>query len=72
MTGGLPADRVAALLGASGYRTVASPLQIAGLTFEVAGAFVGTDHSADLVVIGDMAVNAERSVVQQVEDRARA
>lgn len=41
MTGGLPADRVAALLGASGYRTVASPLQIAGLTFEVAGAFVG-------------------------------
>lgn len=72
MTGGLPADRVAALLGASGYRTVASPLQIAGLTFEVAGAFVGTDHSADLVVIGDMAVNAERSVVQQVEGIARA
>lgn len=72
MTAGLPADRVAALLVANGYRTIASPLQIAGLAFDVAGAFVGADHSADLVVIGDMAVEGERKVVQQVEGIARA
>lgn len=72
MTAGLPADRVATLLVANGYRTVASPLQIAGLAFEVAGAFVGVDHSADLVVIGDMAADGERKVIQQIEGIARA
>lgn len=72
MTAGLPADRVTTILVANGYRTVASPLQIAGLAFEVAGAFVGIDHSADLVIIGDMAADGERKVVQQVEGIARA
>jgi hypothetical protein len=60
------------LLVANGYRAISSPLQIAGLTFDVAGAFVGVDHSADLVVIGDMAADGERKVVQQVEGIARA
>lgn len=72
MTVGLPADRVGALLVTNGYREIAAPLQIAGLTFDVAGAFVGMDHSADLVVIGDMAADGERKVVQQVEGIARA
>ena len=72
MTGGLPADRVSTLLVTNGYRAVASPLQIAGLSFEVAGAFVGADRAADLVVIGDMAADGERKVVQQVEGIARA
>lgn len=72
MTVGLPPDRVAALLVANGYRTIPLPLQIAGLTFDVAGAFIGVDHSADLVVIGDMAADGERKVVQQVEGIGRA
>lgn len=72
MTAGLPADRVATMLVTNGYRTVASPLEIAGLAFEVAGAFVGVDHSADLVIIGDMAADGERKVVQQIEGIARA
>ena len=72
MTVGLPADRVESLLVANGYRAISSPLQIAGLTFDLAGAFVGMDHSADLVVIGDMAADGERKVVQQVEGIARA
>ncbi|MDE1918781.1 MAG: hypothetical protein KGJ57_19810 [Sphingomonadales bacterium] len=60
------------MLVTNGYRTVASPLEIAGLAFEVAGAFVGVDHSADLVIIGDMAADGERKVVQQIEGIARA
>lgn len=69
---GLPAERVAALLVGAGYRKIDMPLQVAGLTFDIAGAFVGVGHSADLVLIGDMAADGERKVVQQVEGVARA
>ncbi|WP_284209593.1 hypothetical protein [Methylorubrum aminovorans] len=46
--------------------------QVAGLAFEVAGAFVGVGHVADLVVVGDMATDGERKVAQQIEGIARA
>ncbi|WP_267396528.1 MULTISPECIES: hypothetical protein [unclassified Sphingomonas] len=72
MTSALPAERVAHLLLTAGYRRLAEPLQVAGLAFSVAGAFVGGDRSADLVVIGDMATSGERGVVQQIEGIARA
>lgn len=72
MTMGLPAERVAALLVEAGYRRIDLPLEMAGLTFDIAGAFVGVGHSADLVLIGDMAADGERKVVQQVEGIARA
>jgi len=72
MSLGMPADRVAALLVGAGYRRLDMPLLVAGLTFDVAGAFVGVGHSADLVLIGDMAADGERQVVQQVEGIARA
>jgi hypothetical protein len=72
MSLGMPADRVAALLVGAGYRRLDMPLLVAGLTFDVAGAFVGVGHSADLVVIGDMAADGERKVVQQIEGIARA
>lgn len=72
MTAAVPTERVAEILLNAGYRRVASPLEIAGLTFDVAGAFVGGAHSADLVVIGDMATDGERKVVQQIDGIARA
>lgn len=72
MTAVVPAERVAEVLLSAGYRRVASPLEIAGLTFDIAGAFVGGAHSADLVVIGDMAADGERKVVQQIDGIARA
>lgn len=72
MTSALPAERVAHLLLTAGYRRLAEPLQVAGLAFSVAGAFVGGDRSADLVVIGDMATSSERGVIQQIEGIARA
>lgn len=72
MTAGAPVERVAEILVRAGYRWIASPLNVAGLEFDVAGAFVGVGHSADLVVVGDMAVDGERKVVQQIEGIARA
>jgi hypothetical protein len=71
MTAATPSERVADILVNSGYRRISAPLQVAGLTFDVAAAFVGVGHSAD-VVIGDMAADGERKVLQQVEGIARA
>jgi hypothetical protein len=72
MTASMPAERVAEILVRAGYRQIASPLHVAGLEFDIAGAFVGVGHSADLVVVGDMAAEGERKVVQQIEGIARA
>lgn len=72
MTAAIPAERVAAVLKDAGYRRLDAPLEIAGLVFDVAGAFVGVGHSADLVIVGDMAANGEKKVVQQIEGIARA
>ena len=73
MTVAMPTERVAEILVRAGYRRLASPLQVAGLEFDVAGAFVGVGRSADLVVVGDMAADGgERKVVQQIEGIARA
>tara|TARA_R110000787_G_scaffold8398_9_gene28080 strand:+ start:45844 stop:46413 length:570 start_codon:yes stop_codon:yes gene_type:complete len=71
VTAVVPAERVADVLVSAGYRRIGTPLQIAGLTFDVAGAFTGVDHSADLVIIGDMA-DGERKVLLQVDGIARA
>ena len=68
----VPAERVADVLLKAGYRRLALPLQVAGLAFDVAGAFVGVGHVADLVVVGDMATDGERKVSQQIEGIARA
>jgi hypothetical protein len=72
MTAAVPAERVAEILLGAGYRRIEPPLQVSGLIFDVAGAFVGVGHSADLVVIGDMAADGERKVVQQIDGIARA
>lgn len=67
-----PAERVAELLTGRGYRRLAQPLQVAGLSFDVAGAFVGLESAADLVVMVDTATQGERKALQQVEGIARA
>lgn len=72
MTAVGPAERVATLLDDAGYRRMPQPLHVAGLDFDVAAAFVGVGHSADLVIIGDMAAHGERKVLQQIEGIARA
>src|SRR3546814_5059401 len=55
-----PTERVADLLLAAKYKRMPLPLQVAGLDFDVAGAFVAVGHFAALVVIGDMAAQGER------------
>lgn len=72
MTNGMPTDRVAETLVGVGYERLALPLRVAGLEFDVAGGFVGADHSADLVVIADIAADGESKVLQQIEGIARA
>ena len=72
MTAGMPAERVAEILLRAGYRRIDPPLRIAGIEFDIAAAFVGVGHSADLVVVADMAAHGERKVVQQIEGIARA
>lgn len=67
-----PTERVADLLLAAKYKRMPLPLRVAGLDFDVAGAFVAVGRFADLVVIGDMAAQGERKVLQQVEGIARA
>lgn len=72
MIAAVPAERVAEILVGAGYRRMDLPLRVSGLDFDVAGAFIGGVHSADLVVIGDMAAHGERKVLQQIEGIARA
>lgn len=72
MTAAIPTERVADILIRAGYRRIALPLQVAGLTFDVAAAFMGVGHSSDLVIIGDMATDGERKVLQQIDGIARA
>lgn len=72
MTAAVPAERVAEILLDAGYRRLPSPLEIAGLSFELAAAFVGVEDSADLVVIGDTATDGQQKVGQQIEGVARA
>jgi hypothetical protein len=69
---GMPTDRIAQTLVGAGYDRLASPLRVATLEFDVASAFVGAGHSADLVVVVDMAAHGEQKVLQQIEGIARA
>jgi hypothetical protein len=63
MTSVIPSERVADLLLANRYRRLSQPLKIAGLDFDVAGAFVGQDGSADLVVVADTANPVDRETL---------
>ncbi|UQS66946.1 hypothetical protein M5D98_11720 [Mesorhizobium opportunistum] len=63
---------MAELLTGRRYRRLSQPLQVAGLTFDVAGAFVGLETAADLVVMVDTATQGERKALQQIEGIARA
>lgn len=71
MTANTPAERVAEVLIGAGYRRIPAPLEMAGLQFDVAGAFLGGPKSSDLVIVGDT-VEGETKVVQQIDGIARA
>lgn len=72
MIASTPVDRVAEILTGAGYRRVATPLEIAGLKFELPAAFVGSSPSPDLIVVADTAFDDERRILKKTEGIARA
>ena len=72
MTASTPVDRVAEILAGAGYRRVATPLEIAGLKFELPAAFVGSSPSPDLILVADTAFDDERRILRKTEGIARA
>jgi hypothetical protein len=71
MTATTPVERVAAVLGAAGYRRLEMPLRIAGLDFDLAAGFLGDELSPDLVLVGDTAFDSEQRIQQKLEGVAR-
>ncbi len=72
MTASTPVDRVAEVLTGAGYRRVSTPLDIAGLQFDLPAAFVGTSPSPDLIVVADTAFDQEQRILRKIEGIARA
>jgi hypothetical protein len=72
MTASTPVDRVSEVLAGAGYRRVATPLEIAGLKFELPAAFVGTSPSPDLILVADTAFEDEVRILRKIEGIARA
>jgi hypothetical protein len=67
-----PVERVARALEKANFRRISAPLEIAGVTFDAAAAFVGKPPSPDLVVIGDTSVQTYRDLQRIVEGVGRA
>ncbi len=72
MTVTTPLERVARVLEAARFRRMPTPLEIAGIQIEVSGAFVGSEPSPDLVVVGDTVEQTPRRLQQTVEGVGRA
>ena len=72
MTASTPVERVAEILAGAGYRRVATPLEIAGLKFELPAVFVGSSPSPDLILVADTAFDDERRILRKTEGIARA
>lgn len=72
MTAPTPVDRVAEVLAGAGYRRVSTPLEIAGLQFDIPTAFVGVSPSPDLVLVADTAFDQEQRILKKIEGIARA
>lgn len=72
MTVGTPVERIGQMLEGAGYRRLASPLQIAGLSFDVRAAYVGTEPSPDLVLVADTAFDEQEHILRTIEGIGRA
>ncbi|MEH2487545.1 hypothetical protein [Bradyrhizobium sp. AZCC 2230] len=72
MTASTPVERVAEILASAGYRRVATPLNIAGLKFDLPTAFVGISPSPDLILVADTAFEDEHRILKKIESIARA
>ena len=67
-----PVDRIASVLTDAGYLRLPVPLEIAGLEFSLAAAFLGTSPSPDLILVEDIAYEEEGRILRKIEGIARA
>lgn len=67
-----PVEAVAEILIGAAFRRLPRPLQIAGVTIDVAGAFVGSDKSPDLVLVGDTVQTLPARLLSTIEGAGRA
>jgi hypothetical protein len=67
-----PVERVAQLLEAAHFQRRPTPLEIADLRIEMPAAFVGSDPSPDLVLVGDTVAQTSRHLQQAIEVVGRA
>ncbi len=67
-----PVDEIGQILEEGGYRRLSVPLRIAGLSFDLPAAFLGTIPSPDLILIADTAFESDERILSKVEGIARA
>lgn len=72
MTATTPVEKVAEVLSAANFRRVMTPLNLAGIQFDIPAAFVGTCTSSDLILLVDTVFDNEKRIQQKVEGVARA
>jgi hypothetical protein len=67
-----PVEKIAEVLVAANFRRISTPLSLAGITFDIPAAFVGTGMSADLILLVDTAFDTQQRIQQKIEGVARA
>jgi len=72
MTAVTPVDSIVRLLEQAGYKRLPTPLEIAGLKFDVSAALVGTGALPDLIIVADTVSDSDERTRSKLEGIARA
>ncbi|WP_395004512.1 hypothetical protein [Undibacterium sp.] len=67
-----PIDKISEVLVSASFRRITTPLEIAGIKFDIQAAFVGTGMSSDLILLVDTAFESQQRIQQKIEGVARA
>jgi hypothetical protein len=67
-----PVERISATLESAGYRRLAVPLVISGLSFDIPAALLGTGRSPDLILVADTAFEVDQRILRKIDGLARA
>lgn len=72
MTTSIPLEKVAHILEGASFHRLPTPFSLAGIKFDVPGAFVGTGISSDLILLVDTASESQLRIQKKIEGIARA
>jgi hypothetical protein len=72
LTPTIPVERIVQLLIDAGYRRLTTPLDIAGVKFDIPAALVGTGIVPDLIIVADSAFDSDERIKSKLEGIARA